>query len=195
VSSISVPVAGQVVSVSSFGAPVVNALNAITDGSNISTAGNATIGGNLTVTGIGQTQVVRKTANETVNNTSVLQNDDDLVLTLVANAVYEFTLRLHYNSGLTPDFKFGWVFPLSTTMIYAGVAADTAGGVVIPGGQIQTTVPAICGAAADFTAFYTGFIYTSSTAGTIRLTWAQNTANLSNTTLNTGTYLKAVRVA
>ena len=182
-------------SVSTFGTPVVNALNAITDGTNVATSGSATIGGNLTVSGIGQTLIARKTANETVNNSSVLQNDDDIVLTLVANGVYLFEMRLHYNSGLTPDFKFGWAFPTGLTMIFAGVAADTAGGMIIPGGQIQTTVPAICGAAADFTAFYTGIIVVGSTAGQLQLTWAQSTANGSNTSLNAGTYLKSLRIA
>lgn len=50
-SSISVPIAGQVVSVSTFGTPVVNALNAITDGTNLVTAGSATVGGIGTFTG------------------------------------------------------------------------------------------------------------------------------------------------
>ena len=51
--------------------------------------------GNLSVTGIGQLQYITKTADETVNSNATLQNDDHLVLPVVANAVYTFALDLY----------------------------------------------------------------------------------------------------
>lgn len=193
-SSISVPVAGQVVSVSTFGSPVVNALNAITDGTNLVTLGSATIGGNLSVTGIGQIIFLRKTANETVNNLATLQDDDHLTTTIVNGAVYHFDLRLHYTSGTTPDLKIGWSFPTSTTMAWAGVDSDTAGAVRIAGNLSQLSVPAICGSGTDLTAHYTGIVVAGS-SGTFKLQWAQNTLTATNSTIYAGSYLLIRRVA
>lgn len=49
--SIALPVVGQVVSVSTFGNPVVNALNAITDGVGVVTSGASTFTGSVTIAG------------------------------------------------------------------------------------------------------------------------------------------------
>ena len=52
--------------------------------------------------------VVRKTADETVSNSTVLQNDDHLVLSVGASDVWDILMVLRINSSAVADFK--WVF-------------------------------------------------------------------------------------
>lgn len=193
--TIAVPVDGQDISAATFGAPVANALNAITDGVGIVTAGGATIGGNLAVAGIGQLLSAYKTANQIVNNTAALANDTHLLLAMAANGVYEFLLRLHYLSGTTPDYKIGWIFPVGLTMVWGGTYADTTGAFGTVGNLIQTSTPSICGSGTDLHAVFGGVITNGATAGTLRLTEAQSTANASNSTLYLGSSLVARRIA
>ena len=52
--------------------------------------------------------VVRKTADETVNNSNALQNDNHLLLALAANEVWQVELTLLLlSTSTTPDFLFG----------------------------------------------------------------------------------------
>ncbi len=151
--------------------------------------------GNLVVTGIGQDRIFIKSANETVNNSAAMQNDDHIVASVVANATYEWQFRPEYLSQLTPDLKFQWTVPASATMVWGGVYADTAGGMVTPGNLTAASVVAICGAAADFTGWFTGTLVTAATAGNCTLQWAQNTANATNTIMYLGTYFRIRRTA
>lgn len=133
--------------------------------------------------------VARKTADETVNGSAALQNDDHLVLTGVANTTYKWELRLNYTSGTTPDLKWGLTFPAGFTLRFGGVDSDTAGAVRINGNIIQTAVLAICGSGTDLTVSYSGIaIFT--TGGSLQLQWAQNTSTGSNSTVYQGSYMQ-----
>jgi hypothetical protein len=103
-------------------------------------------------------------------------------------------LRASFNSGITPDFKIGWTYPVGTTIRWAGVDLDLAGAVRITGNLLETTVPTLSGGG-DFTIFYTGVVVTGVNAGTLRWQWAQNTLTASNTTVYAGSYLMLQRVA
>lgn len=129
----------------------------------------------------------RKTANETVNNSAVLQNDDELSWAVVASGVYRLELHLIYDTGTTPDLKIGWTFPAGLTMVWGGIYADTAGAVALVSGNIQTTAQSIggAGAAAIRGAHFWGIV-TVSTAGTLQLQWAQDTANATDTIVRAG---------
>ena len=60
---------------------------------------------------------VRKTADETVNNSTTLQNDDHLQLALAANDIYLVELFLLQQSpSLNSDFKCGWSYPAACTI-------------------------------------------------------------------------------
>jgi hypothetical protein len=137
----------------------------------------------------------RKTANETINNVGVLQNDDELLVAVEASVTYHMELRVSYTSGTTPDLKLAWTYPTGTTIRWSGVDADTAGAVRVAGNLTETSTPAICGSGGDLMAVYTGMVVTSSTAGTLQLQWCQNTANASNSTIYAGSFLTIKRVA
>ena len=137
----------------------------------------------------------RKTANETLNAVAVAQNDDELFVSVDASCVYRLETRLSFVSGITPDLKINWTYPVGTTIRWAGTDDDLAGAVRITGNLIETAIPAIGGSGTDLTAFYTGVVITGVNAGTLQLQWAQNTSNASNTIIYAGSYLSLTRIA
>jgi hypothetical protein len=54
--------------------------------------------------------IVRKTSDET-DSTGVLQNDDNLLLAVSANEIWQFRCNLLVVSASTTDFKFALTFP------------------------------------------------------------------------------------
>lgn len=135
--------------------------------------------------------VARKTADETVNNSATFQNDDHMALSVVANAQYELYGEWRYNSGATPDIKFQWTFPTGLTMrwnIYGPVAGWTSFALT------QADGAALDGAT-DIAVQVGGIVLVGSTAGTLRVQWAQNTANASDTKVLTGSYIRLKRIS
>jgi hypothetical protein len=135
----------------------------------------------------------RKTSDETVNNSAAMQNDDHLFLSVEANSQYRIEARLRQSSGTTPDFKFQFTLPSGASGFYtvhtigAGAAAYTLfdDNMTLP----QTVEGGTAGILAE------GLIVVGANAGTVQLQWAQNTANASNTTVFTESYLELRRVA
>ena len=139
--------------------------------------------------------IATKSVDETVNNSSAIQNDDELVLPLVANAVYVFDLVVIYSSGTTPDIKVGFTLPTGAT---TALEADFFDPSLIRNLIAQTTVPttgiAMGGNAATTGCRIWGTVTTGATAGDMQTVWAQNTANASNTIVRAGSYLLVQRV-
>jgi hypothetical protein len=133
-----------------------------------------------------------KAADEIVNNSTTFQNDDDLFLSLEANAVYLGELHLLYNTGSTPDLKYQFTKPASCTLAdWSFIGYSTAGALVYGfGGEAIS----IGGTGAKLTADAWGLITTTS-AGVLQLQWAQNTLNASDSTLMAGSYLLCQRLA
>lgn len=137
----------------------------------------------------------RKTADETVNNSTTLQNDDHLLVSVAANAVYDFKLAIHYNSGTTPDLKVGWSVPSGTTMVWGGVIIDTAGAMTVAASLTQSSVQAIGGTGAAAFILFTGTVVTSTTAGTLQMQWAQNTLTVADSKILAGSELTLIRTS
>lgn len=134
---------------------------------------------------------VRKTADETLSSTATVQNDDELLMAVPASTTYHFKLWLIINSGTTPDFKFGWSVPAGTTMSWSvqeGAPATLAA--ALQGPFTAASVPPINGVAADQIVIAEGLVIVSTTPGTMRLQWAQNTSTASNTSVKTNSWLR-----
>jgi len=137
----------------------------------------------------GSSTLVAKPANETVNGSDTLQDDDDLVLAIKANEVWSFTLYLRYNSGTTPDFKFKFTVPSGTTMQFASSYHGN-------GGYDETDTLTMDGFGADnWSTILTGTIVASTTPGDVTLQWAQNTSTASDTKVLKGSYIVAHRIS
>jgi hypothetical protein len=144
----------------------------------------------------------RKTANETVNNSNTVQNDDELFVSVAASMLYVATGHLIYTSGTTPDFRWTWSLPagathstntrvfsrsLSAPSMMVDTRTFTSGNNGADG--LGTTV-----ATQAQIIEFAGIIQTSATAGTARIQWAQNTQNLSDTILYAGSWIELRRI-
>lgn len=133
----------------------------------------------------------RKTVDESLQN-NTLQNDDELFVSLEANATYRITADLINNSGTTPDISFAWTIPTGATGSWT--IGALVGGVSYFGTLTWANTAAIDGTGADNFSQVTGTIVTT-TAGTLQLRWAQTTTNATNTTVKANSLLVATRVA
>lgn len=129
-----------------------------------------------------------KTADETVNNSAALQNDDALAWAVAGSATYAFRLYLVYSSGTTPDLKFTFTGPASFTMSYTVTGFDTSGSFAFGNISTESSTPTLGGTGGNVAALITGRVVTAATAGTLQLQWAQNTANGSDTIVRAGSH-------
>lgn len=146
---------------------------------------------------------VRKTADETISNTTALQSDDALVLTPAINKVYTLEGLVLYTSGATPDFKMGFTFPAAATLSWNGgganVNASSGSGDYVSNCANRLAVDStfafggggafVCSIKLD------GLIIMGGTAGSLTLRWAQNTAEASNTVVKFDSWLRLTPVA
>lgn len=136
--------------------------------------------------------IVRKTANETVNNSANLQNDDELKFAIAANEVWDVYLKVFYTSSAVADFRAGVVgpagcvingvlhkFDLAGTFLMAGVGLDNY--------NAQGTV------AGRWTSIHFT-IRNGGTPGNLQFRWAQNTAEATNTIVYANSYVIAQKV-
>lgn len=134
-----------------------------------------------------------KTADETVNNSAVLQDDNELVLAVSANTKWEVTALIRYNSGTTPDIKVKYTVPTSATMKWAVFAAGS--GVFLGYQQDETTTAIIDGAGTGVACLVKGILTVGANAGNLTMQWAQNVATVANTIVQAGSYLLLRRMS
>jgi hypothetical protein len=146
-----------------------------------------TVGGGGGSSGI---VVKYKSADETVNNSATLQNDDHLFFSIGANETWTFRFVLFANSGTTPDLKAAVSAPSGASCIYAAIDAEAA--VTTP--QVTTcgTATALLSGNGAYDVYeVVGTVVNGATAGTVTLQWAQNTATAANTIVAAGSYMHA----
>lgn len=134
--------------------------------------------------------IARKTSDEGVNNSSTLQDDNDLQWALQASLVYTIDIYVAYNTNSTADIKFGWTVPASSTLRWSFVGVDTALALKASSSSILngTSVEAFGGDGTERYVQIHGVISTSTTAASLVLRWAQNTANVSDTFVRNGSW-------
>jgi len=121
--------------------------------------------------------VTVKSADETVNNSTTLQNDNDLKQALGTNETWAFLLFIRSISNATADINFTMTGPGSSTLAFMRIGVDTAlapevevtGGGFMGGGSANTHM------------MIQGIIRTAGTSGDLQFQWAQAVANVSDT--------------
>lgn len=139
-----------------------------------------------------------KAGNTSRTSTTALTADPDLVFALEANATYDFEMELLYNGGTngSSDLKFAFTGPAGYGMTLGNISVTIPAGVGIGGGtQATTFTSGTVGAGNALMTRVTGRLTTSSTAGNLTLTWAQNTSSATATTLTAGSKMRARRTA
>lgn len=143
--------------------------------------------------------IVRKTADETVNNSASLQNDDELVMSVSANGVYWFEIILLCSSPSTAsDFKADFTVPSGTTMLYGPVNYQAAAQWDITGTAVnpqvlktQSSTPTWGGNTGGTTGVWMqGFVFVSSTGGSVQFRWAQNTATVGDSKILANSFIR-----
>jgi len=135
-------------------------------------------------------RIVRKTTDETIISNSTYQNDDALVISVVANAIYTAHLHMIYNSGTVPDFKCVGTVPSGASTPNWTWHAPPAPGQAVP----LTTGLFLDGTAANAPLDAFGLIITGATAGNVQIQWAQTASTASNTIVRAGSYISLTRV-
>jgi hypothetical protein len=134
-------------------------------------------------------RMVRKPADETVNNSTAWNNDDHLLLPVLANEIWFIEAKLMlFTTSAAADWQFSWATPAGTVGSHGayGDVNQTGNSFVTP---TQAGVPAnLVGAASDVrvagqagtvlpTAIHlAGWFTVGATPGNINLRWAQMTA-------------------
>lgn len=121
---------------------------------------------------------VRKTADETVNNSTILQNDDELLFAVAANEVWEFTIIIFQISSAAADFKANLTGPAGSTIAVQGTGENTAQATFISLSTSESWVGRVTSVIAPI---IRGVIINGATAGNLQLQWAQSAAEVSNT--------------
>lgn len=135
---------------------------------------------------------VRKAADETVNNSANLQNDDALLFTPAVNSAYHVKFIVFLITGGTPDFK--WAVTVPAGAEFAGVSnyvgkdanAITTGVAAEAFGTSTTTNQVLT---------IEGILTMGATAGNCQFQWAQNTATAEDTKVLTNSLLFYERIA
>jgi hypothetical protein len=149
----------------------------------------------LEALGIAVPRTVYKPDDETINNSSTLQNDDDLVIPLVANAVYTLRLVAGYIANATAGFKCAFTAPAGTTFEIGHYLAKVGGTTNYDNTNALLAVSGFSGTGGQIALMLEATVFVSSTAGNAQWTWAQNTAHASDCTVLKGSHIQTVRIA
>jgi hypothetical protein len=145
-----------------------------------------------TGTFVKETTIVRKTANETITNSDVLQNDDALVVPIAANEILVFRVFARYEAGDVGGIKIAINGPAGSSL-YAvhSILTNT----ILTVFRTSTLDAALVYAAADDgAAILEGTLVNGATAGNLTFRWAQGVAHATGTIVYAGSYLRAERV-
>ncbi len=127
-----------------------------------------------------------------IDNSGVLQDDDELVFAVGANQRWWFEMVLLLTiDGALDDFQFDFTFPVGTTYMithdfHTTDATEVSGYTTEASGATATGSPAIIGEPA----FFHGWIATAAAAGAFQLQWS-TVANNTWARVLAGSYLVA----
>jgi hypothetical protein len=149
--------------------------------------------------------LARKSADQTVNNSTTLVDDTHLLFSVAANEVWLIHAYLLIDSASTvADIKFHWTVPASATMVW-GPTGGAEPSFTQWDAVLTSTSADVLGTESGTQNFGTNSVPTqgllfagvaaiAGTAGTVRLQWAQVTATVANTTLKTNSTLIGARL-
>lgn len=124
---------------------------------------------------------VLKLADEIVNNSSVLQNDNHLFFAVKAGEIWRITLFVRYVSvTTTPSLRCGWSLPAGATMSWFSLPQTVAWALEKTAADVIELRPA---AGIIYNNVIEGVVTVGAIAGNVQLQWAQWTATVEDTTL------------
>ena len=139
-----------------------------------------------------------KPGDETISNSTTLQDDNDLQFAVVGGKTYIFEMVLMYDSGGTGDFKHA--FALTAGSFTRGNRHHFGWGPTTVAGQTALTADmttAITHGATpgEHLVVWVRGSFQPSTDATIKLQWAQNTTDGTNTTVKANSFIQWRRMS
>ena len=140
--------------------------------------------------------VVSKASDETVNNSTALQDDDDLLLPVGANEIWVVELTIRFTTHTDANFKYIFTLPAAgafkgiDTELVTDTTLDYYAPVDLATEQVQGTAT-VTHAWILVKGVYVG----AGTAGNVQLQWAQQAAYGGDTKVLKGSYLIAHKVS
>lgn len=140
-----------------------------------------------------QHKIVRKTSDQTVNNSSVLVDDSELKMAVGANEIWLVEIFLKMQTTGVADAKVAVTCPVGGVVNVRNSFPTYALANYVGAGESCTlsTVADLTNAGAMVFCIYVG----GANAGTLTLQWAQNQAEATNTKVLTNSVLVAHRIA
>lgn len=163
--------------------------------------------GDHTHAGGGGPTYIMKTADETVTNSTTLQNDDHFAFSVDANSTYYFELNLYADANAVGvDLKVAWTLPASATVDWGVMTDDRAN---LPSAEAQSatvgsdalgtgTIEPIDVLTTQTIVTLKGWLTIAGTSGTAQLQWAQSSnpgGTTENITLRKGSRLEYQKAA
>lgn len=151
---------------------------------------------------LGPHLVVRKTLDESVTSSTLLQNDDVLLMAVAANEIWHVQLCLSFSAvQATGDLKVAFTFPAGGEIGMTGPGADNTGTFNMSrfeGTTTPTTARSFSGPASSTARAFQvieGIFINAGTAGNFQLQWAQAASNVTATIVRANSTLWAVKLA
>ena len=141
------------------------------------------------------TKVVQKASDETVNNSTTLQNDDDLLFAMGADETWAFLIFVRHNGGTTPDFSVAITVPTGGSVTWHSARESSGGSHINQAIAVSGHTRDFAGKGADNALVITGTARTGGTSGNLQLQWAQQTADASDSKFLARSVLLAWKVA
>lgn len=146
--------------------------------------------------------MIRKTADESILNSTALQDDNHLILPVEANSTYLIQAFIIYDGSTTGDINIGWSGPAGATFDWtpAGLttgATTVSASVKLAGNPIGTAdALGAVGVGTKAVLIAEGILIVAGTAGSLTFRWAQNALDAVNaTTVFTGSVLRGRKIA
>lgn len=142
--------------------------------------------------------IADKTGDQSLTSSTTLQNDNTLVVPVVANARYKVWLEILYKGAATNtgDLKYAFSVPSGATIAGRAVSITNPLGMstfTITQSSVPVSYSNGTGNPLPCWAVFT--LTTSLTPGNLQIQWAQNTSNATATTVMAGSSLTARRRA
>lgn len=142
------------------------------------------------------TTSVIKTADEVVNNSETMQDDDHLQFAIGANEKWLVEVLLNV-AGVSQnaDFKVGWAYPAGASHKWQGNNNWSSTAVGAAPNALGTATQSAGLGNSEIALLFRGWVQAGATAGIVKFQWAQNTKTAEDVTVKAGSMLRLRRVA
>lgn len=134
-------------------------------------------------------KVITKAVDEVVNNSTAVQDDDELFFPVKANEIWHINLFILFDGDAAADIVFGWSVPAGTTMQWSNSGLTGIGK-----SESIDDFESTGGVGSGRVNRMQGVVTVGDNAGDVKLHWAQFSAQSADTTVKAGSTLIALKV-